>query len=277
MLRRSLALVISFIAAVVSGCASRTTSSLKPHDPFEKMNRKVYAFNVAFDRALSKPVSDTYKAVTPSFVKTGISNFVSNLSYPAVFVNDALQGKGKPALRDTGRFLVNTTIGVVGFLDPATSLGLEENSEDLSQTLGRWGMAPGPYLILPFAGPTTLRDGIAKVIDPGTSPLAYVDSAALSSSVKGLRLINSGDADDESDGPSVERVAYDPYLVTRSLYLQRRNYLVHDGLTPDDPADIEYDYDAIENTIDADLLRQASIDLNGVPPLELLPADETAH
>jgi phospholipid-binding lipoprotein MlaA len=276
MLRMSLVTVLSLAAVLLSGCASRTTTAIKPNDPFEKLNRRMYAFNVAFDRALSKPVTRTYRAVTPRFIKTGIANFVSNLGYPAVFVNDALQGKGRPALRDTGRFLVNSTIGLAGFLDPATSLGLEENKEDLSQTLGRWGVGPGPYLVLPFAGPTTLRDGIAKIIDPGTSPLAYVDSSAVSTSVKVLRLLNSGSGDgDDDDGESLEEAAFDPYLVTRSIYLQRRNHLVHDGDVPEDPADRIYDYYATEEFIDAQSFRQASIELSGEPPFEFFP-DEAA-
>lgn len=279
MLRVSLAALLPLVVLFLSGCTTqKTAAGLKPYDPFEKINRRVFAFNAAFDRALSRPVSRTYRQVTPRLVKTGIANFVSNLGYPAVIVNDALQGKGMPALRDTGRFCVNTTVGLLGFLDPAAALGLEENHEDLGQTLGRWGVGPGPYLVLPFAGSTTLRDGVSRVADVGTSPLAYVDSAAVSSGVKGLRLMNSG-AGDDPEGEGMERIAYDSYLVTRSVYLQRRVYLAHDGLVPEDAIDREYEMYAEEDPIDATSLRQASIDLSGHPPptLELFPRADRAR
>jgi len=271
MFRQTLAIAVVLAANLLTGCASQKSATLKPVDPFERLNRRVYAFNAAFDRRLATPASRTYRNVTPAFVRTGISNFVDNLSYPAVIVNDALQGKGVPAMRDTGRFVINSTVGVVGFFDLATRWGLEENSEDLSQTLGRWGVGSGPYLILPFSGPTTLRDGLAKIIDPGTSPLAYVENSAVSSGVSVMRLANSGSGSSGGfDTESMALSAYDPYLVTRSLYLQRRFYLVHDGFMPEDTFELDY-------TIDAQTFRQASIELGGEVPFELAPLEEVSE
>jgi phospholipid-binding lipoprotein MlaA len=238
------------------------------------MNRRIYAFNNAFDRALAEPVSKKYKSVTPRFIKTGISNFIDNLGYPAVIVNDALQGKGMPALRDTGRFVMNTTVGVAGFFDPATAIGLEQNHEDFGQTLGRWGVGSGPYLILPFGNPTTLRDGLARVADPFTSPITLSGSGTTQYGVSALRIANTGSK--SGGGEPSSRDAYDPYVVMRSIYLQKRAFVVYDGNLPEDPIEEELQRQAAldlndEIKIDAQSLRQASIDLSGEPPLELLP------
>jgi phospholipid-binding lipoprotein MlaA len=232
MVRQTWATCLVVAAIALSGCGSQSAVTRTPGDPFERMNRRIFAFNNALDRSVSKPVARTYKVVTPQFVRTGISNFVGNLSYPAVIMNDVLQLKGKPTLRDTGRFLVNTTVGVAGFFDPATSLGLIRNNEDLGQTLGRWGVGSGPYLILPFGGATTLRDGLARIGDPFTTPLAFVDdSNAARYGLRGMRLLNSRSKllDVEAAFDNV----YDQYAVLRSVYLQRRAYLVHDGNIPE--------------------------------------------
>jgi phospholipid-binding lipoprotein MlaA len=277
MLRKTLAVCFLVGTTLLGGCATQKTAERRPEDPFERMNRRIYAFNNAFDRALAEPVSKKYKAVTPRFIKTGISNFIDNLGYPAVIVNDALQGKGMPALRDTGRFVMNTTVGVVGFFDPATAIGLEENHEDFGQTLGRWGVGNGPYLILPFGNPTTLRDGLARVADPFTSPITLSGSGATQYGVSALRIANTGTK--SAGGEPSARDAYDPYVVMRSVYLQKRAFLVYDGNMPDDPIEEELQRQAAldlndEIRIDAQSLRQASIELSGEPPLELLPIIE---
>jgi phospholipid-binding lipoprotein MlaA len=241
------------------------------------MNRRIYAFNNAFDRALAEPVSKKYKSYTPKFVKTGISNFIDNLGYPAVIMNDALQGKAMPALKDTGRFVVNTTVGVVGLFDPATSLGLEQNHEDFGQTLGRWGVGSGPFIILPFGNPTTLRDGLARIADPLTNPITLSGSGATQYGMSGLRIANTGSKSSGAEPSS--REAYDPYVVMRSVYLQKRYFQVYDGDLPEDPIESELQRQAAldlnsELQIDARSLRQASIELSGSPPLELLPTGD---
>src|SRR5262249_45832272 len=129
--------------------------------------------NESVDRHVAKPVAKAYKKVTPHFVQTGISNFLDNLNYPVVLVNDLLQAKFKATLNDTGRLLLNTTVGLAGLLDPATDAGLDKNDEDFGQTLGRWGLRPGPYLMLPFLGPSDIRDGIGKYADTYPNPARY--------------------------------------------------------------------------------------------------------
>jgi phospholipid-binding lipoprotein MlaA len=277
MLRKTLAVCILVSTNLVGGCATQKSAERHPGDPFERMNRRIYAFNSAFDRALAEPVSRKYKSVTPRFVKTGISNFIDNLGYPAVIVNDALQGKGMPALRDTGRFVMNTTVGVVGFFDPATRVGLEQNDEDFGQTLGRWGVGSGPYVILPFGNPTTLRDGLARVADPFTSPITLSGSGASQYGMSAMRIANTGSKSSGAE-PSL-RETYDPYVVMRSVYFQKRAFRVYDGIVPEDPIEIEMQRQAAldlddELMIDAQSLRQASIELSGAPPVELSPLNE---
>jgi phospholipid-binding lipoprotein MlaA len=234
---RTSAILLLISVITLAGCATQKPVTRTPGDPFERMNRRMYAFNEAFDKALAKPIAKGYRRVTPQFFKTGLSNFLSNLSYPAVIMNDALQGKAFMTARDTGRFVMNTTVGLAGFFDPATRVGLEARSEDLGQTLGRWGVPQGPYIVLPFSNPTTLRDGFAKVADPFTSPLALSTEGASRYAFAGLRALNT-----RSKVLSVESAldsAYDPYAVIRSIYWQRRNYAVHDGNVPEDPWDEE--------------------------------------
>ena len=272
MLRKTFAVCILLVSTLLGGCATQKSAERHPGDPFERMNRRIYAFNAAFDRALAEPVSKKYKSVTPRFVKTGISNFIDNLGYPAVIVNDALQGKGMPALRDTGRFVMNTTVGVVGLFDPATAVGLEQNHEDFGQTLGRWGVGNGPFLILPFGNPTTLRDGLARVADPFTSPITLSGSGATQYGMSALRIANTGSKSSGAE-PRLNS-AYDPYVVMRSVYLQKRSYVVYDGYVPEDPIEIELQRQAAlelndELLIDAQSLRQASLELSGEVPVEL--------
>lgn len=266
MIQRALAVFIGLAVFSLMGCSSHSMLSRTPGDPLEKMNRRVYAFNTAFDRKLRKPVSKAYRKVTPNVVKVGISNFVSNLGYPAVIMNDALQGKPMPALRDTGRFVLNTTVGVVGFFDPATAVGLDANNEDFGQTLGRWGIGAGPYLVLPFMNPTTLRDGLARVADPFTNPLTQTGSNVANESIAALRLLNTGPGKPTSGVESALGEPFDPYAVARSIYVQRRDYLVYDGDVPLDPLEIE---------ILEQQAAKARIELSSIHPPGLPPANAT--
>lgn len=134
-------------------------------DPWEGFNRRMYYFNAKADEYVLLPVATGYKAITPDFVESGISNFFSNLGEIPTFINSVLQFKGKVALETLGRFAVNSTIGLAGLIDVATPIGLEEQNEDFGQTLGYWGMGPGPYVVLPFLGPSSLRDTVGSVVD----------------------------------------------------------------------------------------------------------------
>jgi phospholipid-binding lipoprotein MlaA len=145
-------------------------------DPWIKLNRANFAVHEAVDKAALGPIAKGYRTVTPKFFRTGVNNLLDNLAAPTTFANDVLQGEGGRAGKTFGRFVINTTIGVGGLFDPATSLGLDQHKEDFGQTLARWGVPSGPYLFVPLRGPTNVRDLLASPVDLATNPLAYVKS-----------------------------------------------------------------------------------------------------
>lgn len=202
----------------------------KNPDPWEKYNRTIFRFNDRADRYVLRPVAKGYVAITPRFLRTGITNFFGNLRSPVVILNDALQGKVKQAGSDTVRFVVNTTVGLAGFIDVAVHLKLPLHDEDFGQTLGKWGVNSGPYLMLPFWGPSTIRDGVGLVVDTFTNPRHYLIENEVDWELLGLDVVNSRagllDMDDIVQG--------DRYLFIRDLYLQRRDFATKDGQI-DDP------------------------------------------
>jgi phospholipid-binding lipoprotein MlaA len=225
------------IVLSVSGCTARGAIKPDPRDPFERVNRATFAFNDAVDRAVLKPVAKAYRKVAPQFVETGISNFMSNIHYPVVIVNDLLQAKFKPALSDTGRLLLNTTFGLAGFLDPASAAGLDRNDEDFGQTLGKWGAAAGPYLVLPFLGPSTLRDGVGTAVDQFADPRTYIERDSISLTIQAVRIIDMRARLLDVEGTLNK--AYDRYAFLRNVYLQRREYQVTDGQVAEEPMEDE--------------------------------------
>jgi phospholipid-binding lipoprotein MlaA len=234
LLPRALALLLVF---TVAGCASLPADKRDPRDRFERFNRSVFAFNQTLDKAVARPVAVAYRKITPRPVRNSVSNFMGNIGYPTVMVNDLLQGKLKPFAQDTGRFLVNSTLGIGGLFDPATRMGLGANDEDLGQTFGRWGMGQGPYLMLPLLGPATARDGIGRVGDSFTNLSTYIDDPYWRYGVTGLNLVNKREQLLDTD--SVLNKSFDPYAFLRSAYLQRREYQVHDGDVPEDLEETE--------------------------------------
>ena len=203
-----------------------------PQDPWESWNRGVYKFNDKLDRAVAKPVARAYVKVVPEPVRIGVTNFFQNLTTPSVMVNDALQGKFLAAANDLGRFVINTTLGVAGILDPATPAGLARNDEDFGQTLGKYGVPAGPFIELPVLGPSDARDGPARLVDTYMSPRQYIHNDWIK---YGLYLPDFTDRraallqlDDTLKN------TYDPYAFVRDAYLQRRAYLVSDGKISDD-------------------------------------------
>jgi phospholipid-binding lipoprotein MlaA len=218
----------AIIATVLSACVTLPPNSQRsPQDPWESWNRGVYKFNDALDRAVAKPVAQTYVKVVPQPIRTGVTNFFANLDTPTVMINDALQGKLLAAANDLGRFVLNTTVGLGGILDPASSAGLARNNEDFGQTLGKWGVHPGPFVELPVLGPSDLRDGPARLVDSYTNPRQYIKNSYVK---YGLYL---PDLTDRRAAllPLDETLkhTYDPYAFVRDAYLQRRAYLVSDG------------------------------------------------
>jgi phospholipid-binding lipoprotein MlaA len=220
-------------ALLLGGCATLPPGSKPdPRDRFERANRSVYTFNKAIDHAILRPVARGYVKVTPQPLRRGISNFLANIDYPITIINDALQGKVHDSLSDVARFGINTVVGVGGLFDPATHWGFEKHDEDFGQTLGKWGVHPGPYLMLPIFGPSTVRDAPAKVVDHFTSPKTYLLNTHedLAVSVVGVVDKRAGllDTDHLIDN------AYDPYAFLRNAWLQRREYQVRDGKVPPD-------------------------------------------
>ncbi|HEY7641795.1 MAG TPA: VacJ family lipoprotein [Steroidobacteraceae bacterium] len=226
-LRAAAAVVIALLAAGCAATPGRTTAD----DRFEKLNRGVYKFNDAVDRAALKPVAKGYRKITPHWMRVGIGNFLANLEYPATVINQFLQGKPRLGLRDAGRFLINTTLGIGGLLDPATSAGLDANDEDLGQTLAVWGVGSGPYLNLPFFGPSTLRDAPSRMVDYFFDPVTYVDAPW--EALWGERVLDAVHTRSELlPLDATLQKTYDPYAFIRDSWLQRREYAIFDGNPP---------------------------------------------
>jgi phospholipid-binding lipoprotein MlaA len=209
----------------LGGCAS-VPGKPDPRDPWERMNRTTYKFNDGFDRFVFKPLAKGYVKTVPRFARSNIHNFFSNLGYPIVMLNDLLQGQFRALGNDTARLLVNSTTGVGGLFDPASEMGLDRNSRDFGQTLGVWGFKPGPYVMLPFMGPSDVRDTVGVVGDQLSDPRNYLFGAWVSWS---LFVVSSMDQRSQLLD-TVDRTlegAYDKYAVLRSAYLQNREFKVH--------------------------------------------------
>jgi len=200
-------------------------------DSLEKFNRSIYSFNVGLDKYLLKPIAKGYKAVTPEFVDASVTNFFSNLGDVENVVNNLLQFKVDDAINDTERFVVNSTFGFAGLLDVASAAGLEKHDEDFGQTLARWGVGSGPYVMLPFLGPSTIRDAGAKfTVDRLTDVTNYSDDSLY---YFVLDILDAR-ADLLVDEEVFENLSDDQYVAIRDAWLQRREYLVTDGQSGED-------------------------------------------
>lgn len=220
--------------ALVAGCATtQQTERVAKIDPFESINRAVFTFNENADEYVIKPAAEAYQFVLPEFVRTGVTNFFSNIGDIFVAVNNLLQGKPGNAANDIGRFLVNSTIGILGLFDVATEAGLEKNKEDFGQTLGVWGVPSGPYVVLPLFGPSSIRDTAGLVVDIKTDFILNSNQLnhdqKLGSTV--LRVVNQR-ANLLNASQLLEDAAFDKYSFLRDSYLQRRFNQVHDGNPP---------------------------------------------
>jgi phospholipid-binding lipoprotein MlaA len=212
----------------VSACVTLPPNSPRsPQDPWESWNRGVYKVNDKLDRAVAKPVARTYVRIVPQPIRTGVTNFFDNLDTPTVMINDALQGKFLAAGNDLGRFLFNSTVGLAGLLDPATSAGMAKNNEDFGQTLGHWGVHAGPFVELPILGPSDLRDAPSRVVDSYTNPRQYVKNTWIKYGLWLPALVDTRARLLPLDETLTH--VYDPYAFVRDAYLQRRAYLVSDG------------------------------------------------
>ncbi len=207
-------------------------------DPYESVNRKIYGFNDSVDNYVAEPISNVYKKITPQFMQTGIFNFFNNLKNVNVVLNDVLQAKFEQSAKDTGRFAINSTVGLVGLFDVAKKVGLEQNDEDFDQTLAVWGVPRGPYLVIPFLGPVTARGIPGVVVDTAANPSSYVGAP-----VQLVSLLNTR-ASAEGALKFIDEAALDPYVFTRESFLQWRQSLATDGKGQ---ATSEFDDELIED------------------------------
>ena len=223
------ALAGAAVLALTTGCA--TAPGGDPRDPWEPYNRSMTKFNDAVDNAVLKPVATAYRDVLPQPVRTGVGNFFGNLGDAWSFVNNVLQGKPEGSLHSFWRVVVNSTMGLGGVLDPATEMRLERHREDFGQTLGRWGVPPGPYFVIPLLGPSTVRDTVAYPVDVYGHPLGYMHDVAWRNSLTALGIVNVR-AQVLGATDLLDAAALDPYTFKRDAFLQRRQNEVFDGNPP---------------------------------------------
>ncbi len=225
----------ALLCLALAGCAT-VNGPTEPHDPLESFNRAVYQFNDGLDRAVLRPAAETYEAVVPRPINTGITNFFSNLDDVVVLANDLLQVKFRQAASDFGRITFNTTFGLAGLIDVATHMDLPKHEEDFGQTLAYWGVGSGPYLVLPFYGPSTVRDTVGLAADMQIDPVWHIDDDGARYGTVVLRTVDIR-AGLLGATRIMEETALDPYIFIRESYLQRREHLIHDGNPP--PPDLD--------------------------------------
>jgi len=249
-MRISKLFIILLIIFQVSGCATHANK-----DPLENFNRAIYKFNDVADGAIMKPISKGYKNITPKFVVKGINNFFNNIRDVVTVINELLQGKIQYAVDDTGRVILNSTIGLLGFIDVHTISGGERRKEDFGQTLGYWGVDQGAYLVLPFIGPSTTRDAVGFLADTlAFDPISYINNVRGRNQVRILQFV---DARTELLNASaiMDEASLDPYAFQRDAYFQYRDALLNDRSSGEidytDSADTDYNYEAyIEESTD---------------------------
>jgi phospholipid-binding lipoprotein MlaA len=249
--------IIVFTAVSLTGCASTRPSN--PADPLESLNRGIYKFNDTVDKAVVKPVARGYKAVMPTVGRIMVSNFFSNLDDVVVTANDLLQFKLVQGFSDGMRFFVNTTIGVFGLIDVASTGGLKKHNEDFGQTLGKWGVGNGPYLVLPVLGPSTLRDSVGLYIDGYPSPMYQLNNMRTRNQAYLTRGINRR-AELLDQEKVLDEAMIDPYEFVREAYLLGRLSQVYDG----NPPRPRYDDDESDDTVPPQ-----------IPPVSNTPAPTT--
>lgn len=221
-----------FVLVLMLGTAAHaTTAFADTADPWEGLNRRIHASNSFFDRLLLRPIAVGYTKVVPGFARKGISNLFQNLGTPGVALNQLLQGKPRLALSDSARFVVNSTLGIGGLFDPATGAGLPAHQEDFGQTFRTWRIPTGRYLVLPLRGGTTVTDGVGSILDALTNPVRYHENAAVRFPVYALSILDLRSSLLDADS----LVTGDEYLFFRDAYLQRREFLQHDGQLESDP------------------------------------------
>lgn len=225
--RRSAIALICLLAFSGSALADNHGAG-DPRDPWEGYNRAVYGFNKGFDSIFLRPAADAYNAIAPEAVSQGVTNFFSNIGDVRNCFNNFLQGKPGEAANSLARLVINSTVGLLGFVDVATEIGIKKSEEDFGQTLGAGGAEPGPYFVLPFLGPSTVRDTIAKPVDFALNPFTWADDSEVRVAALGLRAIDYR-ADLLDTEEAVEGITEDEYALVRNAYLDQRQFEVSDG------------------------------------------------
>lgn len=245
-LRRFCLLLLLGTSSLLTSCAS--VSAPDKRDPWESFNRSIYAFNDGFDRAIARPVARTYKNYTPNAVQSGVSNFFSNLDDVLVIVNDLLQFKFQQAAQDFGRFTFNSTFGLLGLIDVSSHMGLPKHNEDFGLTLAAWGVGNGPYVVLPFLGPSTVRDSTGLVADGYIDPVYAISDKQARWSAIILRAVDTRASLLEATR-LMEQSGIDPYVFMRNAYLQHRDSLAGNSqpaapkIQPPSQSDLELEQD----------------------------------
>jgi phospholipid-binding lipoprotein MlaA len=234
------------VSLALAGCAATQTHS-DTRDPWEGWNRSVQSFNDGLDDYFMKPVAEGYQAVTPSFVDRGVTNFFSNVDDITVVINDLLQFKLAQTGMDTGRFLINTTAGLGGFVDIASMMSLPKHSEDLDQTLGVWGVPTGPYLVMPLVGPSSPRGLLGLAGDTAANPLNWISPVAIPYGTGVVKTVDMR-ADLLSSSRIADQLYVDKYEFIRNAYFQQRNNLIYDGNPPPQDDDLEKQLDELESS-----------------------------
>ncbi|SCA57770.1 Surface lipoprotein [Candidatus Terasakiella magnetica] len=237
------------VAVILSGCASQPQAVDEVNDPLEGVNRAVYGFNEVVDTWFLRPAATLYRSLLPPPVQNGIHNMLSNLSTPIILLNDILQGEPDRALNTVSRFAINTTVGVLGFNDPAKDMGFKQHSEDFGQTLAVWGIGEGPYIVLPIFGPSSPRDAIGLVVDYFTDPVnIWANNTDRDNFPMGRSLVSAVDTrayyyDAIED---MKKNSLDPYVAMRSFYMQRRQAEIMNNDQPKVKAapSLSFDFDA---------------------------------
>ncbi len=232
------------LALGLGGCAGapkQIHGETLQSDPWQNANRNIYAFNKAIDKVVLSPVTKVYAAITPDPIELAVENFFNNLSEVSHFANHLLQGKPALAVTDASRLLINSTVGIFGVIDVASHFGLYSEAEDFGQTLGYWGVDSGPYVVLPFFGPSTIRDGASVLVDYQLDPLADYEPVSHRTGLQTLQVLDTRNQLQDVQ----ELIIGDEYSFVRDAYLSRRAMQIRDGApvaqTDDEYGDEEFD------------------------------------
>ena len=208
-------------------------------DPFQNLNEKTHNLNQSLDKSIATPIAKIYRKVTPDFLEVGVTNFTDNIEDINIALNNLLQAKIKDGLSDILRFTINSTIGLLGFFDVASSMGFQKHYEDFGQTLAVWGVSDGPYIVLPILGPSSLRDTLARIPEAFMTPLLLIDHDRTGYELTAIDLL-----DKRARYLGLESIVVgDEYLFYRDAYFQSRNFDINDGLIEDDFDDFDFDFE----------------------------------